>query len=148
MQEHKNGKENTDPVSEDEPRKIRILIMGNSVTAGGFCQNNPELGKISGMERNACSWGTRLHQMLEGQFPGAVQLDVAAFGERNTRGGTKMWEYDLFNDDVPNPDIVINTFSTNNMHAMSVKDAEIKTMTLEDAIIDMNQEFIRKVLKP
>jgi hypothetical protein len=135
-----------------EPRRVQILVMGGSVTAGVFCKDNPVI-KIS-MKRTSCAWPHRLKDFLNALFRGSAQgadtfeVYTAAFGGTNTRGGTMIWEYNVLPDDFSNPDIVINAFSTNDMHVLSIEDAKKRNITLEDALLTMNQEFIRKVLKP
>lgn len=84
LQNKKQGKE----IPGEEPRKVRILIMGGSVTAGVYCMENPVLGRPVHQSRAACRWGNRLDWLLGLFFPGVVQVDVAAYGGTNTRGGT------------------------------------------------------------
>ena len=143
-QNKKQGKETPGEV----PRKVRILIMGGSVTAGVYCVQNPVLGRPLQQHRRTCRWGARLVPFLDLLFPGVVQVDVAAYGGTNTRGGTTVWEYDLFPKGVQSPDILINAFATNDMHVHSMAEAMSNNMTLEEGILQMNQEFVRKVMKP
>ena len=147
VQDQKNGKKQSVGGGK-EPRKLRILVMGGSVTAGVYCVQNPVLGRPIKKNRRWCAWPRRLEWFLEQFFPSVVQVDVAAYGGTNTRGGTTIWEYDLFPEDVPIPDILINAFSTNDMHVISMREAQKQNMTLEDGVLQMNQEFVRKVMKP
>jgi hypothetical protein len=147
VQDQKNGKKQSGGDGK-EPRKLRILVMGGSVTAGVYCVENPVLGRPLHIMRRMCAWPRRLEWFLELFFPSVVQVDVAAYGGTNTRGGTTIWEYDLFPEDVPIPDILINAFSTNDMHVISMREAQKQNMTLEDGVLQMNQEFVRKVMKP
>ena len=147
VQDQKNGKKQSGGDGK-EPRKLRILVMGGSVTAGVYCVENPVLGRPLHIMRRWCAWPRRLELFLEQFFPSVVQVDVAAYGGTNTRGGTTIWEYDLFPEDVPIPDILINAFSTNDMHVISMREAQKQNMTLEDGVLQMNQEFVRKVMKP
>ena len=147
IQDQKSGKKQSGGDGK-EPRKLRILIMGGSVTAGVWCKQNPVLEKKIKGFREAYRWAKRLEWFLEGYFPSVVQVDVAAYGGMNTRGGTTVWEYDLFPKDVPIPDILINAFSTNDMHVLSMQEAKSQNITLEDGVLQMNQEFVRKVMKP
>jgi len=147
IQDQQNGKKQSGGDGK-EPRKLRILVMGGSVTAGVNCRENTVLGRPIKLGRRNCAWPRRLEWFLEQFFPSVVQVDVAAYGGTNTRGGTTIWEYDMFPDNVPHPDILINTFSTNDMHVLSMREAQSQNVTLEDGVLQMNQEFVRKVMKP
>lgn len=140
------------PLGAAVPRPVNILIMGGSVTMGVYCVNNPV--HQTALKRPSCHWPRRFKEFINGLIRqkkfGTNVFDVytVALGGTNTRGGTTIWEYKLFPENMPYPDIVINSFSTNDMHVISMEQANISNMTLEDHILAMNQDFIRKVLKP
>ena len=78
------------------------------------------------------------------------------FGGMNTRVGTTTIigeQYgDLFPKDVPIPDILINAFSSTNIvcifNMRCILEAQNQNITLGDEILQVNQEFVRKVMKP
>ena len=78
IQDQKSGKKQSGGDGK-EPRKLRILIMGGSVTAGVWCKQNPVLEKKIKGFREAYRWAKRLEWFLEGYFPSVVQVDVSAY---------------------------------------------------------------------
>ena len=68
---------------------------------------------------------------------------------KNTEMATTIWDYSLMPKDVPHPDIVIHAYATkNDMHVLSEIEAKKRNMTLEDMVLKVNQQFVRKVLTP
>uniref|UniRef100_A0A7S3VCV0 SGNH hydrolase-type esterase domain-containing protein n=1 Tax=Chaetoceros debilis TaxID=122233 RepID=A0A7S3VCV0_9STRA len=132
------------------PRKLNILVMGGSVTMGVICKTNP-VERTTRFGRRSCAWPTRLEQFLNALFSfseAMVQVHVLTLGGTNTKSATTIWDYNLFPPDMPHPDIVIHGYATNDMHVSTVADAMNRNVTLEDLILEMNQKFIRQVLKP
>mmetsp|Transcript_22811 Transcript_22811/g.33807 ORF Transcript_22811/g.33807 Transcript_22811/m.33807 type:complete len:614 (+) Transcript_22811:97-1938(+) len=127
------------------PRKLHILVAGGSVTRGMNC---PEYPIDDGTHAHIfCAWPRRLKNLINNLFgEEIVEIHEATIGGMNTNIGTLMYEYALFRPKIPHPDIVINAFSTNDMHVASQKEAEENNVTLHDLITDMNQRFIRLVL--
>ena len=142
------------------PRKVNILVMGGSVTMGVQCRENP-IKDISPVRRD-CAWPSRLHQflntiLLNGKKSGKhnklldtdiIRVDVLTLGGTNTETGTTIFDYTLMPHGIPYPDIVINGYSTNDMHVTSAIEAQKRNITLEEMILQVNQKFIRKVLVP
>lgn len=77
-----------------------------------------------------------------------IPIHSLAMGGTNTPVGTNIWDYGLMPSNMPYPDIIINAYSTNDMHVMSVNEAKNSNMTLEEMIMKVNQKFVRKVLQP
>jgi hypothetical protein len=67
-------------------------------------------------------------------------------GGTNTATGSVIWQYDLVPEEARNPDIVLNAYSTNDMHILTVLEAESSNITLRDRTFDMLQNFVRQVL--
>lgn len=130
-----------------KPRKLNILVMGGSVTMGVFCQNNP-VQETSRFTRRNCAWPTRLGQFLNHLFDDIVNVHMITLGGTNTESAIRIWDYALFPSDMSHPDIVIHAYSTNDMHVLSENEAIKRGITLEDMILQVNQDFIRTVLKP
>jgi len=57
-------------------------------------------------------------------------------------------EYDLMPPEYKNPDIIINAYATNDMHILTVLDAQSGNATLRDKVFDMTQDFVRRVMEP
>ena len=128
------------------PRKINILIMGGSVTMGVQCSQNPIL-ETSRFARRNCAWPNRLSQFLKELLPhDLVDIRVVTLGGTNTASASTIWEYWLY--DGPFPDLVIHGYSTNDMHVLTQQEAILKNVTLQNQILNMNQDFVRKVLTP
>lgn len=119
---------------------IRIVVLGGSVTMGNNCWV-----AVENYANRNCAWPTRLENLIN-QIAGGklVTVENAAVGGTNTEIGRSILEYDLLG--VATPDIIINAYSTNDMHILSMKEAVKKNMTLRDSIFDMAQRFCRVVL--
>jgi len=130
-----------------EPRKLNILVMGGSVTMGVFCNNNPVM-QTSRFSRRNCAWPTRLGQFLNSLSGDMVDLRMITLGGTNTESAIRIWDYALFPSDMPYPDIVFHAYATNDMHVLSENEAKKRGVTLEDMILEVNQHFVRTILKP
>jgi len=137
----------TEANSKSEPRKVNILILGGSVTLGVQCHENPVM-KALRFGRKPCSWTSRLQQFIKAMTNqrDLVNFNQITLGGTNTASATTFWNYSLFPNDVPYPDIIINSFSTNDVHVQSIAEAKESNVTLEEYIFDMNEEFVRSVL--
>jgi hypothetical protein len=112
----------TSPAAQNATRKppppVKILVMGGSVTFGSNCAlvspwKNPR--------RRECAWPGRLGAILNGMAGGAlVQVDSISMGGTNTATGTVMLEYDLMHKEALGHDIVINAYSTNDLHVLTM----------------------------
>jgi lysophospholipase L1-like esterase len=133
------------------PRKLNLLIMGGSVTMGVVGHINPVSSKMSsGYMRRAGAWPARLEQFLPRLFNGVnlVNVHTMALGGTNTESAITMWDYQLLAGDIPYPDILINAYSTNDMHWNSMQDAIARNQTLEQSLMELSQAFIRQVMTP
>lgn len=131
------------------PRKLNILVMGGSVTMGVLCQTNPVPGvNMNAYSRRNCAWPDRLKCFLEKLLGGdVVTVSSITLGGSNTETGTTIWDYGL-SDETPYPDILINAYSTNDMHVNSMTSASEQNKTLASNLFDVTQRFIRSVLQP
>ena len=143
MTSHRNGEKN----KANEPRKLNILVMGGSVTMGVFCHNNP-VQQTSRFARRNCAWPTRLGHFFNALFDDIVDVHMITLGGTNTESAIRIWDYALFPSDMPHPDIVIHAYSTNDMHVLSENEARQRNVTLEEMILEVNQNFVRTILKP
>ena len=151
----KNNKTNNDKKKNIQystiPRKVNILVMGGSVTMGVRCSENPVV-ETSRFARRDCAWPTRLHTFLNtvfGHNPNdLIRIDALTLGGTNTNTASMIWDYTLMPKDIPYPDIVIHGYATNDMHVLSVLEAQKLNISLEEMIMKVNQNFIQKVLTP
>jgi lysophospholipase L1-like esterase len=126
------------------PPPIRILVMGGSVTKGVNC-----LSGIKGANRFQCAWPNRLENMINQLFGGdLVEVKVVGMGGTNSATGSTILGHDLLPADAKNPDIIINSYSTNDMHAITMRQAASGNATLRDKVFDMTQDFVREALQP
>jgi hypothetical protein len=129
-----------------EPRTIKVLVLGGSVTFGTNCGLSPAGAQHAGSVAK-CSYSQRLLHMLQKmlgthRWRGVFDFHVQALGGTNSKIGIDVAEY---GEGGPY-DIVINTYSTNDMHVISMEEAMKKNTTLEESLFDVSQEFIRTVL--
>jgi len=75
-----------------------------------------------------------------------VDIRQVALGGRNTRNAITFWDYALYPNDMPFPDVVIHEHSTNDMHVITISEAQKLNLPLEDYILQMNDKFVRTVL--
>jgi hypothetical protein len=139
----------------DKPRPLKVLVMGGSLLVGTNCAHmNRELNFQFGMPRRECNWSSRMGHFLNDFFLSKdkerteqlVEVTKVAMGGTNTATGSVIWQYDLAPEEARNPDIVINAYSTNDMHILTVLEAESSNTTLRDLTFDMFQGFIRKIM--
>ncbi len=136
------------------PRPVRVLIMGGSVTEGVNCAAWPlgANGRAS-YKIKACSWPQRLSRMLNDMFGSTrkhgnvFNVQVIALGGWNSKATLDLIRYDMLNDDNHAYDIIVNAFSTNDMHIISMNEAKAKNTTLEASLFEVSQEWIRTVLE-
>jgi hypothetical protein len=130
------------------PDPIRILVMGGSVTWGANCK------PFRGLDQRKCAWSNRLENFLNNFFRrqhssgGMFRVEAIATSGINTDVGRAVWEYDLVPEKTRGVDIVINAFSTNDMHIFTMVEAKNGGKTLRDKVFEMIQEFCRVVLQP
>jgi lysophospholipase L1-like esterase len=126
------------------PPPVRILVMGGSVTKGVNC-----FSSIKGVNRFLCAWPNRLENMINQLFGGKlVEVKAVGMGGTNSATGATILEHDLLPADAKNPDIIINSYSTNDMHVITMRQAASGNATLRDKVFDMTQDFVRQALRP
>jgi hypothetical protein len=126
------------------PPPVRIVVMGGSVTKGVNCY-----ASIKGVNRFQCAWPNRLENMINQLFGGElVEVTAVGMGGTNSATGATILEHDLLPADAKNPDIIINSYSTNDMHAITMRQAASGNATLRDKLFDMTQDFVRQALRP
>lgn len=142
-----------DDDDEAPPPPVTITVLGGSVTMGVNCHTG-----ISQLSDWRCAWPARLEQFIDalvqrtllasGADKNNVGLLVAvrtmAVGGTNTATGQELIEYDLL-DEVP--DILINAYSTNDMHILTLKEAAASNLTLRDKVFTMAQDFVRTLYR-
>lgn len=130
------------------PRPLKILVMGGSLIVGTNCRKLlTELGLSFRLPKRDCTWSNRLLQFLNSYAGGdLVHVSTVAMGGTNTATGSVIWKYDLIPEQAREPDIVLNAYSTNDMHILTILEAETANITLRDKVFDMTQEFVRNVL--
>ena len=146
------------------PRPLKILIMGGSLLVGTNCRMlMRELNFQFQLPKRECTWSNRVGQFLNAFFVNdndnknknkkggddeepLVQVTKVAMGGTNTGTGSVIWQYDLIPEEARSPDIVINAYSTNDMHILTALEAESANTTLRERTFEMMQEFVRQVL--
>ncbi len=144
----------TIPVHE-RPRPLKVLVMGGSVTVGRNCGAvKKEMNFQWLLPLRECNWSSRLGHFLnnlilgedEKRVENLVEITKVAMGGTNTATGSVIWQYDLVPEEARNPDIVINSYSTNDMHILTILEAQSSNTTLRDKTFDMIQHYVRQVL--
>lgn len=73
-------------------------------------------------------------------------MKLNVIGGTNTIIGSQALDYAISEPKLKQPDIIIHSYSTNDMHVLTEAEAKKRNVTLEKVIMDVNQEFIRHVL--
>ena len=130
------------------PRPLKIVVMGGSLLVGTNCRTIlRELDLQMRMPKRECTWSNRLGNFFNLWAGGdLVQVTKVAMGGTNTATGGVIFEYDLIPEEAREPDIVINAYSTNDMHVLTILEAETSNITLRDRVFEMTQDYVRKVL--
>ena len=137
------------------PRPLKMLIMGGSLLVGTNCRALlSELGLHFRLPKRDCTWSNRVGQFINAYFGATnsekeplIEVTKVAMGGTNTATGSVIWQYDLIPVEARNPDIVLNAYSTNDMHILTLLEAQSTNTTLRDRIFDMIQDFVRQVLQ-
>jgi hypothetical protein len=134
----------------DKPPPVIITILGGSVTSGNNCYTG-----IKGLQEKHCAWPIRLQQFIDAlvQFTlpnttttssssseNLVTVQSLATGATNTAIGRMVIEFDLWPEV---PDILINSYSTNDNHEQTIEQAAKANVTLRDQAFTMSQDFVR-----
>jgi hypothetical protein len=100
------------------PSPVKILIMGGSVTFGSNCAL---IEPWTHERRRECAWPSRLKSMVHRMAGGVlVEINSISMGGTNTATGTVMLEYDLMPKEALEYDIVLNAYSTNDLHVLTL----------------------------
>jgi hypothetical protein len=94
-----------------------------------------------------CSWPARLEHLINtiaGQ--NVIEVINLSAGGTNTKTGTTLMEFGLIPPQARDPDIVINSYATNDMHVLTMREAANNNMTLRDKTFTMAQDFTRIVM--
>ena len=118
------------------PRPLKILVMGGSLLVGTNCRRIVKEVNLQGLMPNrGCTWANRLDRFLKQFFDTEiVQVTKVAMGGTNTATGSVIFQYDLVPEHARDPDIVINAYSTNDMHILTILEAQSSNMTLRDNV--------------
>ncbi len=126
-----------------EPRPLKILVMGGSVTKGVNCKTG-----IKDYHDVECSWAVRLETLLNNLAGDrVVDVHLAAVGGTNSATAQAMLEYDLLPEKMREPDIIINAYATNDMHILTLQEAMSQNISLREKIFGMAQNFTRTALQ-
>jgi hypothetical protein len=99
-----------------------------------------------------CAWPTRLEYFINSLVSQMINpatttppkkfvtVEIMAIGGANTATGQKMLDNDLIQN---RPDILINSYSTNDMHAITMSAASKENIALRDKVFTMGQDFVR-----
>lgn len=130
----------SDEKDNEEKRKLRILILGGSVTAGMNCAwpdnlNFPKQKRWS-IPGEECAWSFRLekllnHVLFEGEE--VVTVDNISAGGQTSEFGSYVLEYRLYPKPDQLPDVVIASFSAN----------ESQESDLQKVLYQFNQDFVK-----
>jgi len=140
--------ERIDDRDKNAPPPVNILVMGGSVAMGVLCKDNPITTEgLARYARRGCAWPLRL-EMFINNIIGAdvIRTQTVTLGGTNTESGISIWKYGLQPEEYPHPDVLINAYSTNDVHVNSIKAAEGRNQTIHEAVFEMTQKFIRTVL--
>lgn len=133
----------------DSAPKVKILVMGGSLIVGVNCRkivSEHKLGFL--MPHRLCTWAHRLEFLLNNLLDADIfEVHKIAMGGTNTATGFVLWDSDFLPTEHKNPDILINAYSTNDMHILTVMEAEASNTTLRDKVMEMIQDFVRSVMK-
>jgi hypothetical protein len=127
--------------ADEIPPRLKILVMGGSVTQGRNCTVIPKGIHISGhIPQYTCSWSQRLEKFLNNIMKfDAVNVYNMAVGATSSSHGALSYNYGLLPPSFRHPHVVINAYSTNDWHFVHGDQGELYNMI---------QGFIRKVLSP
>ena len=134
--------------SPDSPPKLKIVIFGGSVLVGRNC---PRIRKVHGipitLPMRECSWAFRLQAFLNNILGGlTVEVHKVSVGGTNSETGGILIDFDLIPEEAKNPDIIINAYSTNDMHVSTVKEALENGQTLSEKVLEITEKFVRTVM--
>ena len=119
---------------------LKILVIGGSVAWGQGCFAPRPIKMFR------CRWSNRLENLINNALGfEAIRVYNAALGGTNTEIANVMLEFQLYLDDLgpEGADVIINGYSTNEMHVLSMQQAQGEDRSLESQIFGLMQRFIR-----
>jgi len=119
---------------------LKILVIGGSVAWGQGCFAPRPINTF------LCRWSNRLENLINNCLGfDAVRVYNAALGGTNTAIANIMLEFQLYLDKIGSEgaDVIINGYSTNEMHFLSMQQAKGQEESLEAQIFALMQRFIR-----
>ena len=146
QQQLEQGKKQTKKDDDDDistiPPPIKIVVMGGSVTMGINCKtiHHPICG-------GRCAWPFHLQNLINNWAGGElVTVSNDAIGGTNSKIADSMIRYELVPVESQTPDILINSYSTNDMHITTMKEASNTGIDREEYIMQIQQQFVRTAL--
>lgn len=142
QQSRRSGSDGASDEDSSAPPTVKILVLGGSVTMGVNCYT--VVRPVNGIH---CSWPTRLESFLN-RLAGGQLVEVAnhATGGTNSKIGDTLMRFELLPESSRTPDVIINGYSINDMHVISVTEAQKANMSRADYILEMQQNFARTAL--
>jgi hypothetical protein len=134
----------------EEAPPVKIVVMGGSILVGRNCRKlNKDLGISFTLPNRQCTYAHRLQKFLDlvGGTTEVFHVTKIAMGGTNTAVGSQIFYYDLLPREGHNPDIVINAYATNDMHVLTLLEAQSGNQTLGQRVFEMTQEFVRDVMQ-
>ena len=133
---------------EEKPR-VKILVMGGSLIVGVNCRKIIKEYRMGYLLPNRlCTWTHRLETFLNKMLVADVfEVQKVALGGTNTETGHVLLEQDFIPEEAKDADILINAYSTNDMHILTMIEAKQNGVTLRDRIMEMTQNFVRTAMK-
>jgi hypothetical protein len=137
------------PHPENIPRPIQILILGGSLLQGTNCRKMiRDLNIQMWLPLKHCNWGHRLgaflNQVLQAPL---VEVTNIGVGGTNTETGSILLHHELIPPQAQNADIIINGYSTNDMHVWTMEQAGHSNATLGDQVRSMVEDFYRNATR-
>ncbi|CAB9523611.1 expressed unknown protein [Seminavis robusta] len=129
------------------PRPVQIIILGGSIMQGTNCRKmvNQLQMKDLFLPLRDCCWGHRLGAFINQLFQvPLVEVTHIGIGGTNSATGTTLLQFELLPPQAAqHPDIIINGYSTNDMHSFTIQEAQLSNLTLGDQIRVMVEDFYR-----
>lgn len=135
----------------DRVPKVKILVMGGSVTAGvnaaayGAPFKNGR-GEVIFRRQHQVRFSAFLQRFLDETLPNVFEIHTLALGGTNSETGATILELGLLPEEATQPDVIIHAFSTNDMHINTMKDAESQNLTHHEKRMEAVESFVRAAL--
>ena len=133
-----------------EPPPIKIVVLGGSVTYGNNCYSPNLRAHLSD-----CAWPKRLEILINRFFAPTgphsvgpmIEVHNLGAGGTNTKVGQALLAYDLLPEKAKHADIIINAYSTNDMHWNTMQEIKEQNVPHIEGVFDMMQGFVRVALE-